>query len=99
MAPVVVAVAIPASVESPGAKIETGEPLGLEYFKVSEPTDGRSIGSGPCIIFRPGGFKLAAGQAYRVEITGLLLDQKETTIQYITEFCDLPGSKPGKPAR
>lgn len=77
------------------AKIETGEPLGLEYFKAA--TDG--FGSGPCIIFKPSGYKLMAGQAYRVEITGLLLAEKETVIRYITEFCDLPGSKPGKPAR
>jgi hypothetical protein len=77
------------------AKIETGDPLGLDYFKVA--ADG--FGSGTCIIFKPKGFKLAAGQAYRVEITGLLLDNKEATIRYITEFCDLPGFKPGKPAR
>jgi hypothetical protein len=77
------------------AKMETGDPLDLEYFKVA--TDG--YGSGPCIIFRPKGFKLAAGQAYRVEITGLLLDEKEATIRYVTEFCDLPGSRPGKPPR
>jgi hypothetical protein len=74
------------------AKIEAGEPLGLDSFYVNT----QGAGSGTCIIFRPRGFKLAAGQAYRVEITGLLLDQKETTIQYVTEFCDLPGSKPPK---
>ena len=75
------------------AKIEAGDPLSIEAFKVSA----GGFGSGTCIIFRPVGLKLAAGQAYRVEITGLLLDQKETTLRYITEFCDLPGSKPTPP--
>jgi hypothetical protein len=77
------------------AKIEAGEPLGIEAFKVSA----GGFGSGTCIIFRPMGFKLTAGQAYRVEITGLQINQKEAAIRYITEFCDLPGSKPSTPSR
>lgn len=67
----------------PGSLSPAGEPLKLDYFKV----DTGGYGSGPAIIFRPAGLKMANDAVYKVEIAGLAdASGAPATISYVTHF-------------
>ena len=69
--------------DAQAGKLESkSTPLTLNYQTLNK----GGFGGGPCVIFRPAGFKPAAGKCYLVELKGVTHTESGKTLKYTVEF-------------